>query len=427
MNRFLFSNSFVRVFGLVLLIVYISTPIDSKEKGMVSPKNKESVQGEKEDIEKEEETISIEVTHEITNDFVWRGQSFSGDYISRRDNLPYKSISEAYTYVPVARITHTNGFFFELEANIALKGRGDRDSDQRIQSYPGGNEIDINRWTGKFLTNPNDNINFYDPSNAVYSENCNPSLANDPFANPCAINPTQIKTYSERNGLGRTDGLFTTFAYEMETRRFGTFTVGSWWYFKKDRSSKNTWNEYFIWWELPWFKQSLNPTIQSFKQTSANTQAGYSSQYSSFSIGHHFLKEKEVSFEWTTSFGYVWVNNPDSQKSGLNDITSTIKFLWNQYFFSLNHAHRPEIDLYDNDKIYFVNSESNLPLTNLSERDGMTSDPSKTFGIQSDLISGAINQLDTSDLIQVWAKNRLQSQMIPRNLFWVGIGMTQTF
>ncbi|MCW7503170.1 hypothetical protein [Leptospira paudalimensis] len=427
MNHFLLTDRIVRVCQLICLLVLFSNTIYAEGKGRDSQNKNEMLREELDDVEKKEDSVTIEVTHEITNDFVWRGQSFSGDYISRRDNLPYKSISEAYTYVPVARISHQSGFFFELEANIALKGRGDRDSDQRIQTYPGGNQIDLNRWTGKFLTNPNDNTNYYDPSNAVYSENCDPSLANDPFANPCAITPTQIKTYSERNGLGRTDGLFTTFAYEMETRRFGTFTVGSWWYFKKDRSSKNTWNEYFIWWEMPWLKQSLNPTIQSFKQTSANTQAGYSSHYSSFSLGHHFMKEKEVSFEWTTSFGYVWVNNPDSQKSGLNDITSSIKFFWNQIFLSFNHAHRPEIQLYDNDKIYFVNSETNRMPTNLSERDGMTADPSQLFGIRNELVRSVINQTDTTDLVQVWALNRIQSQMIPRNLFWFGIGMNQTF
>ncbi|TGL54064.1 hypothetical protein EHQ59_07675 [Leptospira kemamanensis] len=190
-------------------------------------KNEKSIKEETLD-EITEDEISIEITHEISNDFVWRGQSFSGDYISRRDNLPYKSFSKAYTYVPVARVSHKNGFFFELEANIALKGRSDRDSDQRIQSYPGGNAIDINRWTSQFLENPVDKSNFYDPANSVYSEKCDPSSPNDSFLNPCAINPTQIKTYAERNGMARTDGLFTTFAYEMETKRFGTFTVGSW-------------------------------------------------------------------------------------------------------------------------------------------------------------------------------------------------------
>lgn len=389
-------------------------------------KNEKSVKEETLD-EITEDEISIEITHEISNDFVWRGQSFSGDYISRRDNLPYKSFSEAYTYVPVARVSHENGFFFELEGNIALKGRSDRDSDQRIQSYPGGNVIDINRWTSQFLANPVDKSNFYDSANSVYSEQCDPSSPNDPFLNPCAINPTQIKSYAERNGMARTDGLFTTFAYEMETKRFGTFTVGSWWYFKKDRSAQNTWNEYFIWWELPWFKQILNPTIQSFKQTSANRKAGYSNQYSSFSIGHHFLKEKEFSIEWTSNIGYVWVNNLDSQKSGLNDITSTIKFLWNQYFLSFNHAHRPEIDLYDNDKIYFLNSETNSRVTNLSERDGVITDPSLLYGISNEWKSLMIDQFDSSELIQDWAKTKIQSQMIPRNLFWIGIGVSQTF
>lgn len=414
---------------LILLFIFISIHFSVFAESNKSKQNKNEKMESNftEELNSDDELVTIDVTHEVVSDFVWRGQSFSGDYISRRDNLPYKSFAEAYTYVPVARISHKNGFFFEMEANIALKGRGDRDSDQRIQAYPGGNPIDLNKWANQIVNPQNYETIFYDPTNALYAESCNTSLPNDPFLNPCSINPIQIKPFAEKNGLARTDGLFTTFAYEMETRRLGTFTVGSWWYFKKDRSSKNTWNEYFIWWELPWMQGILNPTLQSFKQTSANTQAGYSSQYTSLSFGHHFLKDKDISVELTTNIGYVWVNNPESQKSGLNDITSTIKFIWNQYFLSLNHAHRPDINLYDNDKIYFRNSESNPQVLNFSERDGATADPSKLYGVSNELVDRVINQFDASDLIQDFAKNKLQSQMIPRNLFWIGLGMNQTF
>lgn len=146
----------------------------------------------------EESEVSIEVTHEIVSDFVWRGQSFSGDYIARRDNLPYKNFREAYTYVPVVRMSHSNGFFFELESNIALKGRSDRDSDQRIQSYPGGNAIDVNRLVLPTMVTQNDKTIFFDSSNAVYSDKCNPSLPDHPLINPCAIDPSKIKPYAEK-------------------------------------------------------------------------------------------------------------------------------------------------------------------------------------------------------------------------------------
>lgn len=375
----------------------------------------------------EESEVSIEVTHEIVSDFVWRGQSFSGDYIARRDNLPYKNFREAYTYVPVVRMSHSNGFFFELESNIALKGRSDRDSDQRIQSYPGGNAIDVNRLVLPTMVTQNDKTIFFDSSNAVYSDKCNPSLPDHPLINPCAIDPSKIKPYAEKNGLARSDGLFTTFAYEMETSKYGTFTVGSWWYFKQDRSSKNTWNEYFIWWELPWMKRILNPTVQSFKQTSANTEAGYASQYSSFSVRYVLFEKKEISIEWNSNIGYVWVNNPESKKSGINDITTSLKLNWNQCFLSLNHAHRPEIDLYDNEKVYFLNSESKSSTQNLSERDGLVSDPSKLYGISNEIISQSIDQLETAEIVKLWANQRYTNQSIPRNLFWIGFGINQSF
>ncbi|TGL54065.1 hypothetical protein EHQ59_07680 [Leptospira kemamanensis] len=66
-------------------------------------------------------------------------------------------------------------------------------------------------------------------------------------------------------------------------------------------------------------------------------------------------------------------------------------------------------------------------MTNLSERDGVITDPSLLYGISNEWKSRMIDQFDSSELIQDWAKTKIQSQRIPRNLFWIGIGVSQTF
>lgn len=426
------------VYTISLLFHILSFQIYAQQKNITNPKQKSQeiktvIESDPiEEEEKEKSSVTIDVSHEIVNDYVWRGQSFTGDFLSRRDNLPYSSFAQAYTYVPIARVTHTSGFYFELEANLAMKGRADRDSDQRLQAFPGGGQIDSNRFINRYvsenyLPDAQGNSLFYDRTNNVYSDKCNLSLPENPFTNRCAVDPTKIRPYAEKNGMARTDGLFTTFAYEMDAGKFGTFTAGTWWYFKKDRSSKYTWNEFFIWWELPWFKELLNPTLQTFTQTSYDVGGGYGNQYTSFSLSHTFFSDKPVSLEWTSSAGYVYVNNNVSKKSGVNDITTNFKFLWKDYFLSFNHAYRPDIDLYDNNRNFFTTSDTTGLVTNLSERDGRTADPSKLYGASNDFVYTAINQANIGEAVKVFARDQYQSQMIPRHLFWIGIGVNQTF
>ncbi len=410
-----------------ILSFYFVFPANAQPKSKVELKNSEI-----EEREKEAPAVQIDVTHEIVNDFVWRGQSFTGDFLSRRDNVPYSNFAEAYTYVPVARISHNSGFYFELESNLALKGRADRDSDQRLQAFPGAGQIDSNRYLQHYLNDnslPDSQGNslFFDRTNNVYGDKCNLTLPENPFTNPCTVDPTKIRPYAEKNGMARTDGLFTTFAYEMNAGKFGTFTAGSWWYFKKDRSNKYTWNEFFLWWELPWLKEILNPTLQTFTQTSYDVGGGNGNQYTSFSLSHTFFYEKPISLEWTSSAGYIYVNNNISQKSGFNDVTTNFKFQWKDYFLSLNHVFRPEISLYDNNRNFFTTSNTSSLVTNLSERDGRTIDPSKLYGITNEIVYESINQTNAGEAVKVWSRDQYQSQKIPQHLFWIGIGLNQNF
>lgn len=425
--------SWVRLVATTSLYFLPVLPLLSQSKSLEIQKNKQiGLESKIAEEDSDVTPIQIDVTNEVVSDFVWRGQSFVGDYLARRNNTPYTSFSQAYTYVPVARVSTPSGFYFEFEGNIALVGRSDKDSDQRIQSFPGAAAVDTNRWqnrfiNGNYLPDTQGNSVFFDPSNNVSAEKCSLSSPSVGGVNLCAVDPTRVKNYSEKNGLARTDGLFTTFAYEIEAGKFGSFTVGTWWYFKKDRSAKNTWNEFFVWWELPWYRDLLNPTLQTFTQTSYDVGGGNGNQYTSFSLSHLFFPQKIVSLEWSTSVGYQWVNNNVSQKSGFSDVTTSLKFHWQRMFFSFNHAVRPDLYLYDNERIYFTNSVQGNNVTNISERDNRTVDPSKMFGVQNELVYANINQINEGDIVKTWLKDSYQSQMIPRHLFWLSIGINHSF
>ncbi len=419
-------------FFLLFLFFFQTQPIwtQTYKPGNQKPdqlKEKQESTKDKED----EPAVQIDVTHEIATDWVWRGQSFGGEYLARRNNASYKEISESPTYIPVARVGHSSGFYFELEANIALKGRTDQDSDGRLQSFPGGREVQGQRFfdrlsSGNVSPDPQGNSIFLDPANNVYGDKCDLTNPTAPL-NKCLVNPTRINTYNEKNGMARTDGLFTTIAYQLEAGKFGDFTIGSWWYSKKDRNVRSAWNEIFIWWELPFFQKSLNPTIQSFTQTSYDVGGGYGNQYSTFSISREFFKNNLLQLQFSSSIGYIWVNNNASQKSGINDITTTFRLVYKDYFLSENHVYRYDLYLYDNSRFYYSNSLGNPTAHNLSERDGRTADPSKLFGLVNELVYDSIQASNGSNMAKILLEESYQSQKIPKHLLWFSIGANQSF
>ncbi|MCX7999121.1 MAG: hypothetical protein N3A69_09260, partial [Leptospiraceae bacterium] len=84
------------------------------------------------DKEEEANPLKIEFTHEIVSDFIWRGQSYGGEFLARRNNMPYKEVTQYWAYQPTIQFRHDSGLYFELWGNVALTGRPDRDSDMRL-------------------------------------------------------------------------------------------------------------------------------------------------------------------------------------------------------------------------------------------------------------------------------------------------------
>ena len=220
--------------------------------------------------------VDVELTHEVVSDFIWRGNSYGGEYLARRNNTKYKEASEYYAYQPNLRVSAPSGFYFELWGNLALTNRKDKDSDMRmLQPSPGGLGVDPNYYfdrlsNGNFYNTKDNTSVFYDPSKNLYSGNCDPTTTP---AELCNVNPGKLKPRKEQNGMWRTDGLFTTFAYNFNAGKFGDFTTGVWWYFEGDKKGRYSWDEYFIWWSLPILKKALAPQLQFFTQGSQDVMA----------------------------------------------------------------------------------------------------------------------------------------------------------
>ena len=379
--------------------------------------------------------VDIELTHEVVSDFVWRGNSYGGEYLARRNNTKYKEASEYYAYQPNLRVSAPSGFYFELWGNLAMTNRNDKDSDMRfLQPYPGGLEADPNNYfnrlsSGNFQSSNGSSV-FYDPSQNLYSSNCDTTTP----AELCNVNPNRLKNRREENGMWRTDGLFTTFAYNFNAGKFGDFTAGVWWYFEGDKKGRYSWDEYFIWWSLPILKKVIAPQLQFFTQGSQDLSGSADGgNYIALYTSHTFFEDKFFRIQPYNNIGYKNINNNTDQKSGFFDITTGIKFFFGDLFVSVNDAYRPDTHMYDNSTFYYPDNKLNNSyysskidptgtLNNQSQYDGKTVNPSKMFGPKNELFYNILNSSEADQLLKNYLAEKYYQQDIPRHLFWISMG-----
>ncbi len=264
---------------------------------------------------------TIDVTHEIVTDFIWRGLSFSGEMANRRRNESYPSTTVIPSYQPTINInTPLKGFMIQFWGNFQLTDRNDKDNDGRIQLFPGGPGPAYPGQGNPFTAPDPDLLN----QSCVYDTQNN--LMNGNLSTGQTCGGLVPKSYKEQNGMKRADGLFYAFYYTFEKTSWGKFTVGTWFYntFHKNpsyistplggfnslaaqgiTSSNNTsnqitrlaWQEYYIFWQLPEisflpFIAYLTPTISFYTQMSQeNSGLAAGKNYLSLYISHEYFKE----------------------------------------------------------------------------------------------------------------------------------------
>ena len=137
-------------------------------------------------------------------------------------------------------------------------------------------------------------LTLLDPAQNIVNAKCESDGANgctDPSVS--FVDPRSIKRHKEKNGMARTDGGFTTFAYNFQNKKFGDITWGVWFYYQFDKNSKYSWDEYFIFWGLPFLEQTLKPTISFYTQSSFDYNSIYAGgHYGSFAVSHTFFEGK---------------------------------------------------------------------------------------------------------------------------------------
>ncbi len=382
---------------------------------------------------------NIELTHEIVSDFIWRGNSYGGEYLSRRNNTAYSGTSQYWAYQPNIRLNSPlKGLYIEFWGNFALVGRNDRDSDMRLmQASSGSPAIDPNVYFSKLSAIQTDPSNtnilnsglFYDPPNNIVNSNCSSDgVGGCSNPNYSFVDPRSVGKHKEKNGMARTDGGFTTFAYNFQNKKYGDITWGVWFYYQMDKNSKYSWDEYFIFWGLPFWEGILKPTVSFYTQSSFESNSlNAGGHYLSFSVSHTFFEGKFFRIQPASNIGYKYPNDNINQKSGFYDVTSNLKFFFADFFFSLNHVYRPNLYMYDNDVMYYTLSQGSQAQPNFSQYDGKTVDPSKLYGVKNEAVYSAIDKIDSPDIVKSYIKSEYQSQKIIQNLFYISFGFNHKF
>ncbi|MDV6237470.1 hypothetical protein CH379_017690 [Leptospira ellisii] len=395
---------------------------------------------------------TIDVTHEIVSDFIWRGLSFSGEMANRRRNDSYPSTTFVPSYQPTINInTPLKGFMVQFWGNFQLTERNDRDNDGRFQLYPGG--------SGPAYPGQGSPYTPADPD--LQNNNCVFQTQDNVLNGTPGPGPTcgglMPKPYKEQNGMKRADGLFYAFYYTFEKTSWGKFTVGTWFYntFNKNPayasaplggynslaaqgvgSSNNysnqvirlAWQEYYFFWQLP-FLSYLTPTISFYTQISAeNASLAAGKNYLSLYISHEYFSDKFFRITPAVNVGYAMSNNIVDNRNGIQDITSSLTFYFGKFFIKGNHVYRPNLYMYDTDNYYGATGG----YVNRNTKDGLIVDPSKVNGPVNQYI---LDQIANSPLIPDAGDGSLRQairesyllQKIPAHLFWFSVGFSHSF
>jgi len=268
-----------------------------------------------------------------------------------------------------------------------MAGRADADTDQRLQSEPGGDNLAPNgNIVGVYTALPV-------PTNAVELDAYVKGFPN---------------FYKEKNGLGRKDEIDFTLDYSAETKK-GNVSFGLINYVNPSTRGKDNFGaitEIYFKYALPFF------TDLTFAVYSGIATDKY--QYYNAGYKKEVKLSKAMKLTFGLGVGYMVVD----ELKGVKDVTASVKLGIGKFTLGFNLVNRP--DLRFAEVWAGEDSASQAPLwmygaSTLS--DGLVADPSRNNGLLNDYVNAQIgNALGVA---------YTPRQKLPRNLYYVTIGYTQ--
>lgn len=283
---------------------------------------------------------SIDVSLVFASNNIDRGEDLYTDR-ARQNNRPYGSHTGASAFQPnIVWNTPVPGLYFDLWMSIALYGRGDRDLDLLWQAGPGLPDL-----------------------NPLSPAEQRESLANSDGPG----------FYSEQVGLGRSDQIIQTLAYERETR------VGAMGFGLSVEASPNvigkapTTTEIFVTYALPFLAQFTLEIWGDINEPAHYYNAGWSDTL-------EFTDPQ--SLDYTLSIGY----GSYDRVQGIQDVTIELQYNLYGFFVGTRISQRPNLEIFDEDETAAFHSPEWLR-GGSTHGDGLVVDPSRQYGYVNEIVN----------------------------------------
>ncbi|MFN3604991.1 MAG: hypothetical protein ACK4UJ_09805 [Leptonema sp. (in: bacteria)] len=356
-----------------------------------------------------EEKSSIDVNLNFVSAYIWRGHDLLRNYALLQEK-PYSSHPGPWVFQPsITWNTPVKGLYANLFASFALKGRGDKDIDKRIQTEPGA----------AFIASRTSLMDYaFDPSLDLESD----ILSSIPSSGLIWDYRATPNFYKEKLGLERNDELDITIGYEKDTK-VGTIGFGIIHYKFSNVLNVGTLygTEVFLTYKLPKIE---NLTFSVYEDIMIHTiyySIGYSGSYE---------LTKDINSSYSIGAGYYVLNN----LQGVSDVTLNYTISHSSGFsLGLNVAITPERKIQEyywggGDPITSEVLNTKLPVSlngQSSIYDGKVADPSRTLGPVNEYANSLISGIITNAIGIPYTYTPRQD--LPKYYWWISLGYSITF
>ncbi len=343
---------------------------------------------------------SIDVDLAFVSNYIFRGDDLFVNRANQKGES-FGSHTGEWAFQPsVTFNTPVEGLSFNIWGSFAMFGRDDVDTDQVVQTAPGGTDI------------------LASAAGPGQPE----AIATAAGGTPSAIATTALTSnketgglpgyYAETNGLKRLDELDFTIAYSADTK-VGTMGFGfvayTFPYIANGTTKAGGAEEIFVSYALP-FLPELTAAMWTDIDSSVN--------YYNLSYGSGIEVADGISIDYGAGVGYG-SGYLAKRVQGIQDVTGSIGVSLYGFSVAYNISYRPNLEFFDTDggnldSANWINGGS-------SAGDGLVADPGRTTGLVNSFINNTINT-NLAANPNTAGYTYTPRQKLPSTVWWVSLG-----
>ncbi len=350
--------------------------------------------------------VNVDVGLNFVSNYIFRGADLHANRAVQKGES-YGSHTGEWAFQPTITFNTPSGLFFNIWGSFATAGRGDVDTDYRIQTAPGAASIGTA-----------DQI----PGDAPTIVGALPTTLEDFIKQDAKVGGAVPGFYKEANGLERADEIDLTIGYSTSTKE-GNIGFGLIHYTGPNPETKSAFvqtTEVYLTYALPFL------TDLTFAYYT-DTEAFNDNNYYNVAYGSSLGLTDDLSLSYKVAAGY----GVQDRLSGWQDVTGSIGISFSGFTVGFNYVVRPDTRFLEtvqgDDAISLTNFNAPAELIGKSNRaDGLVADPARTNGPINAYINGeiqnAINRNLPAGLPVSYTYTYTPRQKLPRTLWFVNVG-----